>query len=497
MVAENPLYGGAAPTLLVRSQGTDWSLSPGPGYLVGRDPDSDIAISDGRISWQHAVLRFEDGRWVLADNDSTNGTYVDGQRVDRIDIIQECQVRLGNPADGALLTCTVSRTDQSAWHGGPATQVAASPTVTSPVAAPGPVPPPPGPAVRTRRIGRAPDNDIVVADPAASRHHAELQIAAGACRIVDLDSNNGTYVNGQRVTIAYLADGDLISIGPATFRLSGQDLKELHAAEVAAVAATGLYPAPGSQAGQAPPAEPGSGAVAPASPPRAAESVTPPASAAADGGPLEIPYAVRWLVPDGERFANFDILNDNDSQLDLLPRVRPHLRCRDPDQEMAPGGRVRPRAARRGGGQRGAVRQARRGDQLLPPAEQLTRCGHLGDRRQREHRDDPPCDAPLVFAAAPAHAAGADEGAGAQACRQLGAAAGRRAGRRPHLDGALHPGGLRARCVQLQLRPPRRQRRSAPVRGRRPGEYQGEHRAGRRAAPRLHAVRLVRGGARR
>ena len=31
--------------------------------------------------------------------------------------------------------------------------------------------------------------------------------------------------------------------------------------------------------------------------------------------PLEIPYAVRWLVPKGERFANFDILNDNDTQL--------------------------------------------------------------------------------------------------------------------------------------------------------------------------------------
>jgi hypothetical protein len=32
--------------------------------------------------------------------------------------------------------------------------------------------------------------------------------------------------------------------------------------------------------------------------------------------PLEIPYAVRWLVPRRERFANFDILNDNDTQLD-------------------------------------------------------------------------------------------------------------------------------------------------------------------------------------
>src|SRR5579884_2587674 len=36
--------------------------------------------------------------------------------------------------------------------------------------------------------------------------------------------------------------------------------------------------------------------------------------------PLEIPYAIRWLVPRGERFANFDILNDNDTQLDYWRR---------------------------------------------------------------------------------------------------------------------------------------------------------------------------------
>jgi len=36
--------------------------------------------------------------------------------------------------------------------------------------------------------------------------------------------------------------------------------------------------------------------------------------------PVEIPYAIRWLVPRGERFANFDILNDNDTQLDYWRR---------------------------------------------------------------------------------------------------------------------------------------------------------------------------------
>jgi cytochrome P450 / NADPH-cytochrome P450 reductase len=40
----------------------------------------------------------------------------------------------------------------------------------------------------------------------------------------------------------------------------------------------------------------------------------------AETAPLEIPYAIRWLVPKGERFANFDILNDNDTQLDYYRR---------------------------------------------------------------------------------------------------------------------------------------------------------------------------------
>ena len=92
--------GGSAPPLVVRSEGADRSLPPGPSYVVGRDPESDIVITDARVSWRHAVLRLEDGRWVLADHGSTNGTYAGDQRVDRIEITGECQVRLGHPGDG-------------------------------------------------------------------------------------------------------------------------------------------------------------------------------------------------------------------------------------------------------------------------------------------------------------------------------------------------------------------------------------------------------------
>ena len=65
-------------------------------------------IDDVRVSWQHAVLRLEGGRWVLADNGSTNGTYVQDRRVDRIEIDGECLVRLCDPAEGPTVSCAVS-----------------------------------------------------------------------------------------------------------------------------------------------------------------------------------------------------------------------------------------------------------------------------------------------------------------------------------------------------------------------------------------------------
>ncbi|HLB19662.1 MAG TPA: cytochrome P450, partial [Gaiellaceae bacterium] len=296
MDTEKSLSGGSAPPLLVRAQGSDRSLPAGPSYLVGRDPECDIVITDGRVSWQHAVLRLEDGRWVLADNGSSNGTYAGHQRVDRIEISGECLVRLGDPADGPALSCTVSGAAPGT-PGRPPTQVVVSPvgrddtaaTSGQPTLWPEQIPParePSGvrPLPARTRIGRAPDNDIVVSDSGVSRYHAELRNVAGACSVADLGSSNGTFVNGQRVTAAPLSEGDIVGIGPATFRLVGQELQE--------------FIDTGADVEEAPPS----------------------AAASPADGDLEIPYAIRWLVPKGERFANFDILNDNDSQIDYYHR---------------------------------------------------------------------------------------------------------------------------------------------------------------------------------
>jgi ABC transport system ATP-binding/permease protein len=80
---------------------------------------------------------------------------------------------------------------------------------------------------RVLRIGRAPDNEVVVSDLGVSRYHAELRRrGSGGFEISDLGSHNGTYVNGQRVSSAPVTEADIIGIGPATFHMVGQELQE-------------------------------------------------------------------------------------------------------------------------------------------------------------------------------------------------------------------------------------------------------------------------------
>jgi hypothetical protein len=69
------------------------------------------------------------------------------------------------------------------------------------------------PIDRRIRIGRQSDNDLVVADPGVSRHHAEVINESGACTLRDLGSTNGTYVNGSVVHEHALRNGDRIGIG--------------------------------------------------------------------------------------------------------------------------------------------------------------------------------------------------------------------------------------------------------------------------------------------
>ncbi len=74
-------------------------------------------------------------------------------------------------------------------------------------------------------VGRSPECDIHIDNPAVSGFHAKIYRESGRFFIEDTNSTNGTFINGNRVLKAALIMGDDISIGKHTlnFILEGED----------------------------------------------------------------------------------------------------------------------------------------------------------------------------------------------------------------------------------------------------------------------------------
>jgi len=114
-------------------------------------------------------------------------------------------------------------------------------------------------------FGRAPENGVVVRDKEFSRRHFQVERIDGGFKLVDLESRNGSRVNGRTVNQHLLRPGDRIEIGKTTMVFEDPNFREPSAALAASFAP--------------PPAAPAAPAPAPVAPPRPATSPIPKAGA--------------------------------------------------------------------------------------------------------------------------------------------------------------------------------------------------------------------------
>ncbi|MFH9074015.1 FHA domain-containing protein [Streptomyces alboflavus] len=91
------------PELVLELNGRTWTLDSSRPYTLGRDPQGDIALDDARVSWRHATISWGGRSWVIEDHGSTNGTFVQGQRIHQMEIGPGSAVHLGNATDGPQL----------------------------------------------------------------------------------------------------------------------------------------------------------------------------------------------------------------------------------------------------------------------------------------------------------------------------------------------------------------------------------------------------------
>ncbi|MFF5478475.1 FHA domain-containing protein [Streptomyces sp. NPDC012935] len=272
------------PELVLELNGRTWTLDPSRPYTLGRDPQGDIVLDDARVSWRHATVSWSGRSWVIEDHGSTNGTFVQGQRIHHLEIGPGSAVFLGNATDGPCLNLSGTAASVASPQAQPQQQPYAAqganpgwaqqappqqvpqqqgsqqvPQQHAPQAgwqqpqqAAAHIPPQQGPGGgagappvygdrspttfhqfsvgRVMRIGRALENELVVSDLQVSRYHAEFHSTPdGRMEIRDLGSHNGTYVNGQPIAKGgsqLLGPADIVGVGHSTFRIVGDRLEE-------------------------------------------------------------------------------------------------------------------------------------------------------------------------------------------------------------------------------------------------------------------------------
>jgi ABC-type multidrug transport system ATPase subunit/predicted component of type VI protein secretion system len=90
--------------ITVRHEGTDRVFEPSQQITMGRAPEVTLFVDSPLVSRVHATLAWQGSSWVLTDNGSTNGVFVDARRLTRpVAIDRPTQVRLGDAISGPLL----------------------------------------------------------------------------------------------------------------------------------------------------------------------------------------------------------------------------------------------------------------------------------------------------------------------------------------------------------------------------------------------------------
>jgi pSer/pThr/pTyr-binding forkhead associated (FHA) protein len=167
---------------------------------LGRAPHNEIVISNPGISSKHAVFRIDKNKIILEDVGSTNGTFVNEQRITSFEVKQTDKINFGKnyTFDWKLL----------------------EPFLTSPAVQSTPLTPSEE-RLRTKvalekseiYIGRSSDNDLVINNIKVSRKHAKLEKVGNEWFIEDLKSSNGTFVNSKKINRLKVSQKDVITIG--------------------------------------------------------------------------------------------------------------------------------------------------------------------------------------------------------------------------------------------------------------------------------------------
>lgn len=176
-------------------------------FILGRSSNCDIVLPADNVSRQHSRLFTKDNALFVADMDSANGTYVNGQKISKPTLLLDGSVfRIGDfhiHVQGGVQSVAQATIFLRL--------IGLNRSVKDEVFEV---------KEKTSLVGRGNDCQIVIIDPSISRVHARfLALDAGTVLVKDMGSANGIYVNNKRVNTWELRSGDALKIGDLEFKV--------------------------------------------------------------------------------------------------------------------------------------------------------------------------------------------------------------------------------------------------------------------------------------
>jgi ABC transport system ATP-binding/permease protein len=251
-----------ATLLMRRGEETLAVAPPGDTITIGRAPDNSLVLNEGQVSRYHARIERSGHGFVLVDLGSANGTRLNERMLEPaapMPLAEGDTIAIGSAmlifrAVATTPPVTAAHDSAAFWDRRTVAEALVEPppaprrtengsvTTIVPATINGTQPMPvmvelPAGAVHLDLrgkerllIGRLPHNDVVLDHPTISRFHARITRHNDSTVLEDLESTNGTFVNGERIspgTSHYLRRGDAVHIGAVKLVLTGDALEQV------------------------------------------------------------------------------------------------------------------------------------------------------------------------------------------------------------------------------------------------------------------------------
>lgn len=229
---------------------------------IGRDADRGLVLQSASVSRRHCKIRVDHTGATITDEGSANGVLVNGVRINpnsptpigpginveiaefriTVEPVMMQQPMMGMPGMAPMQQPMMGMPGMAPMPGMMQPMPGMMPMSGPPMGGMPMGAPPPSvdlvrliaeggqfngrifdlPPVPEMTVGRGVGNDLVLDDQSMSRKHSKIKrLGNGRIEVEDLNSSNGTYVNGRKIATAQCGPGDTVRFGELSFRIDG------------------------------------------------------------------------------------------------------------------------------------------------------------------------------------------------------------------------------------------------------------------------------------